>query len=333
MRPALRDRLVLPILLPIGIVAMIALILYGFSRILLSVTPTAAWVTAFAVALGIVVTASIAAGRKQVRLSTIGAMLGVTAGIAMLAGGVALAVVGGEEEAPGGGQKPVVTLAAFNIAFEPTSLQVPAGTAFTLRFNNKDAQTQHNVEIFDNKDFGGQPLFAGDIVTGVRTVNYAVGALPAGDYFFRCIVHANMTGEMQAAEAPPGGGGPGGGGGGEPGGGGGVTVVAQNIAFDTNEIDLPADTPSTITFDNKDAGTPHNIAIYNDSSLSQNLFTGEIVTGPATAQYQVPALSAGEYYFHCDVHPNMSGSVVVGGGGGGGGGPPPTGGSGATGST
>jgi plastocyanin len=105
-------------------------------------------------------------------------------------------------------------------------------------------------------------------------------------------------------------------------------VKAQNLAFDTSEIDLPADAPSTITFDNADAGIQHNIAIYNDSSLSENLFTGDIVTGPATAEYQVPALSAGEYYFHCDVHPNMSGSVVVGGGGGGGG--PPTGGTGSS---
>jgi plastocyanin len=324
-RPALRDRLVLPILLPIGIVVVIAGILYGFSRILLSITPTAAWITAGVVATGILVTASIAAGRKQVRISTIGAMLGAIAGVAMLAGGVALAVVGGETEGPGGEQKPVVALAAFNIAFEPTSLDVPAGQAFTLRFNNRDANTQHNVEIFQEKDFSGQPLFAGDLVTGVRTVNYAVDALQAGTYYFRCIVHANMTGEMQAAETggSPGGGGPGGGG---P-GGGGVTVVAQNIAFDTAQIDLPADAPTTITFDNRDAGVPHNIAIYNDSSLAENLFTGDIVTGPATAEYQVPALPAGEYYFHCDVHPNMSGSVVVGGGGGGG---PPTGGTGSS---
>jgi plastocyanin len=323
-RPALRDRLVLPILLPIGIVVVIAGILYGFSRILLSITPTSAWITAIIVAAGILVTASVAAGRKQVRLSTIGAMLGVTAGIAMLAGGVALAVTGGETEGEGGQEKPVVALAAFNIAFEPTSLNVPADQAFTLRFNNRDAQTQHNVEIFDTKDFSGQPLFAGDLVTGVRTVNYAVDALQAGTYYFHCIVHPNMTGEMQAAQAP------GGGGGGEPGGGGGgVTVEAQNLAFNTSEIDLPPDAPSTITFDNRDAGVPHNIAIYNDSSLSQVLFTGDIVTGPATAEYQVPALDAGEYYFHCDVHPNMSGSVVVGGGGGGGGGPP-TGGTGSS---
>jgi plastocyanin len=327
-RPALRDRLVLPILLPIGIVVVIAGILYGFSRILLSITPTAAWITATVVAVGILVAASVAAGRKQVRLSTIGAMVGVTAGVAMLAGGVALAVVGGETEGEGGEQKPVVALAAFNIAFEPTSLDVPAGEAFTLRFNNRDAQVQHNVEIFQNKDFGGQPLFAGDLVTGVRTVNYAVDPLQAGTYYFRCIVHANMTGEMQAAETG-GGGEPGGGpgGGGPP--GGGVTVQAQNLAFNTSEIDLPANAPTTITFENADAGVPHNIAIYNDSSLSENLFTGDIVTGPATAEYQVPALDAGEYYFHCDVHPNMSGSVVVGGGAGGGGGPP-TGGTGSS---
>jgi len=105
-------------------------------------------------------------------------------------------------------------------------------------------------------------------------------------------------------------------------------VTAQNIAFSPTELSLPAGQASTITFDNADAGVPHNIAIYNDSSLSQNLFTGEIITGPTTAEYHVPALDAGEYYFHCDVHPNMSGSVVVGGGGGGGG--PPTGGTGAS---
>ena len=82
-------------------------------------------------------------------------MLGVTAGVAMLAGGIALAVTGGAEEEPGGGERPVVALAAVNIAFEPTSLTIPAGEAFTLRFHNQDAGTQHNVEIFDDPEFGG----------------------------------------------------------------------------------------------------------------------------------------------------------------------------------
>ena len=209
MRPVLRDRLVMPILLPLGILAVIAAVLFGFSRILLSLTPTAATVTAIVVASGVVITAAVAAGRKQVRLSTLGAMLGVTAGVAMLAGGVALAVVGGSEEEAGGGEKPVVTLAAANIAFEPTSLTVPAGEAFTLQFHNQDANTQHNVQIFDDPKFAGTPLFSGALVTGVRQTDYEVDPLEAGAYFFHCEVHPTMTGEMQAVPSGGGGGGTG----------------------------------------------------------------------------------------------------------------------------
>ena len=320
MRPALRDRLVMPFLLPLGILAVIAAVLFGLSRIFLSLTPTAATVTAIVVATGVVVTASVAAGRKQVRLSTLGAMLGVTAGVAMLAGGVALAVVGGSEEEAGGGEKPVVTLAAANIAFEPTSLTVPAGEAFTLQFHNEDANTQHNVQIFDDPEFGGTPLFSGALITGVRQTDYEVDPFEAGAYFFRCEVHPTMTGKMQAVPSGPGG--PGGTGPGGP-GGGGVTVAAQNVAFDTSTIRLEP-VPTTITFENRDAGVQHNIAIYSDSSLADELFNGELVTGPTTVDYAVPALPPGEHYFECNVHPNMNGSVVVSdAGGGGGGGPPP----------
>ena len=79
-----------------------------------------------------------------------------------------------------------------------------------------------------------------------------------------------MTGTMTAA--------PGGGGGGEE----GVTVVAADLEFDTDTIELPADTPTTITFDNQEAGIPHNIAIYADDSLAEELFKGELVTGPVS---------------------------------------------------
>jgi plastocyanin len=117
----------------------------------------------------------------------------------------------------------------------------------------------------------------------------------------------------------------GGGGGGppppspSPGGGGGAggtanpsTITAQGLAFSTAEIALPPDAPSTIHFENKDAGVSHDIAIYTDSSLSTNLFRGQIITGPASIDYSIPALKPGTYYFHCDVHPTMHGSVTVG---------------------
>ena len=309
MKPQTRDRILLPIVFPIAILLVIIGALFGFSRILLNVTATSATVVALIVAVGIVITAAVAAGRPMVRGSTVAAMAGVVAGVAMLSGGVALAVLAGGE---GGGEEPVgpsgggvVTLAAQNIAFDPNQLSVPAGQPFTLAFTNNDPGVQHNVDIFEKEDFSGDPLFEGDLVTGVAEADYEVPALDAGAYFFRCIVHPTMTGTIDAAE-----------GGGASGAGGGVTVVAQNISFDTNEIDLPPDAPSTITFDNQDPGVQHNIAIYEDESLSKSLFQGDLVTGPGQADYDVPPLSAGEYYFHCDVHPNMNGTVVVGGDGG-----------------
>jgi plastocyanin len=321
MRPDLRDRVVLPILLPLGIILFLVALLWGFSRLLLGVTATAATVTATVVALGILVISAVAANRHTIRSSTIGAAFGATAGLAMLTGGIALAVVGsGEAEEPGenGVHGATVELVAANIAFEPTTLSAPADTPFTIEFDNRDS-AQHNVEIFDNPERTGTPLFEGEIITGPATVAYRVDPLAEGTYFFLCVVHPQMTGEIEAAPGAPGGepGGPGEGtGGGAPGGGapGGAepaTVVAQGIAFDTDTISLPADQRSTLTFDNRDT-VPHNIAIYTDNSLSEALFQGEIVTGPTTAQYEIPPSPAGEYYFQCDVHPTMNGTVTVG---------------------
>jgi plastocyanin len=99
-----------------------------------------------------------------------------------------------------------------------------------------------------------------------------------------------------------------------PGGGGGadkgITVVAQGVAFDTDNLALTAGKESPITFSNEDT-VEHNIAIYEDEAATKNLFKGEIVPPGGTGEYSVPALDKGEYYFHCDIHPSMSGSVTV----------------------
>lgn len=323
MKPTTRDRLVLPILLPIGILAVVALVLWGFSRVLLGAHGNPATAVAVVVAASILVIGAIAASRPQVRGSTIGAMVAATAGVAMLAGGIALAIVGGEEEGGenGGPGGTVVDLVAANIAFDPTSLSVPAAEPFTIAFDNRDGGVQHNVAIFGNEDRSGTALFEGELVTGAATADYRVDPLDAGTYFFVCEVHPNMTGQIEAVE--------GGGGGGDGGGGGGVTVAALNVTFDTDTIELPADAPATITFDNQDPGVQHNISIYSDADLGETLFQGDLITGPDTIEYAVPALPAGEDYFQCDVHPNMNGTVVVDGGGGG----PPGGATGATGTT
>jgi plastocyanin len=214
-----------------------------------------------------------------------------------------------------------LTLVAQGIAFDTNCIEIPAGQKVTIHFDNKDSGTPHNLAVYPSADQTTDPLFRGDPVTGPDTVDYEVGPLDAGDVYFQCDIHPTMNGTFRVVAARGGGGGSNGGGGGNGGsnGGGGTTpttVTAQNIAFDTDEIDLVAGQAAKLTFDNEDAGTPHNIAIYpseSDISADSALFQGDLVTGPAKQVYDIPALKAGTYYFHCDVHPTMNGSVVVSG--------------------
>jgi plastocyanin/mono/diheme cytochrome c family protein len=99
------------------------------------------------------------------------------------------------------------------------------------------------------------------------------------------------------------------------GGSGGQTVVikisAQGIAFDTDTLEVPADTPFQIEFANNDAGIPHNVAIHEGSPTGPAVWTGEIFNGVETRTYDVPALPAGTYGFVCTVHPNMTGALTA----------------------
>ena len=63
----------------------------------------------------------------------------------------------------------------------------------------------------------------------------------------------------------------------------------------------------SLTLDNKDSA-PHNVAIFTDSSASTPVSIGEIVSSTKTTQ-QVPALAAASYFFRCDVHKEMTGTI------------------------
>jgi plastocyanin len=93
---------------------------------------------------------------------------------------------------------------------------------------------------------------------------------------------------------------------------GGLSVTAENIKFTVTTLTAPADKPFTITFDNKDQGTPHDIDIADGSGTK--VFDGKEFPGPAVKPYDVPALKAGTYKFFCSIHPAlMSGELTVGG--------------------
>ena len=87
-------------------------------------------------------------------------------------------------------------------------------------------------------------------------------------------------------------------------------VVAAPRKFTTAEVTVPAGKPFQLTFDNRE-GPPHNVAIYTDASAGQVVYQGEIFGGPAVKVYDLPALDAGTYFFRCDVHPDMTGTLVA----------------------
>lgn len=86
-------------------------------------------------------------------------------------------------------------------------------------------------------------------------------------------------------------------------------VVAKNNLFSPAEVKVTAEKAFTLRLDNQDSA-PHNVAIFTDSSAATSISIGEIVSSKAVDQ-QVPALAAGTYFFRCDVHKEMTGSIVA----------------------
>ena len=306
-----RESLLLPIAIPLGALVVILLVLFGFSRVLLSLKPAAATATALVAAVGVMGVAAFVASRRRVSDGAIAGFVGATAGIAMLAGGIAIAVIGPpEKEVPPFPAQIAAPEGAIQKGFSTDVLEVEPGKPIALTFDNEDPGVGHNIQIFDGPDANAPSLFDGAPVTGPGKEVYDVPPLQAGEYFFHCRLHPNtaMEGTVKVEE-----------------GAGGVRIVAKDLAFDTDRIELDAGHPTPLTFVNQDTA-PHNLAIFETEDATDNaLFDFEPVPGPNTQQFQIPPIPPGEYFFHCEVHPTMKGTVVVKGGGkgegGGGGGP------------
>lgn len=90
-----------------------------------------------------------------------------------------------------------------------------------------------------------------------------------------------------------------------------MTIVAQGIAFVPDQLGAPAGSALAITFDNRDAGVPHNLALFGDAGFSTKLAETEVASGPVIQRLAVPGLVPGEYRFTCIVHPTMTTTMVV----------------------
>ncbi len=80
-------------------------------------------------------------------------------------------------------------MTAKNITFDTKTITVPAGSTVVMTFIKNDAGIPHNFALYTDSSATTR-IFAGDFVTGVKTVTYKFTAPSApGYYFFRCDVH------------------------------------------------------------------------------------------------------------------------------------------------
>jgi hypothetical protein len=90
-------------------------------------------------------------------------------------------------------------------------------------------------------------------------------------------------------------------------------LVAKEIAYSTLSLEVAADQPFSIFFDNQDPpGVVHDVDIraVDKTTVIQN---EEVVNGGESATYNYDALPAGEYVFICSIHPipQMTGTLIV----------------------
>jgi plastocyanin len=94
-------------------------------------------------------------------------------------------------------------------------------------------------------------------------------------------------------------------------GGGGLALTAEGLQFDTADLTVPAEEAFTVAVQNNDS-VVHNFSIYDGKDANgEQLFKGQDVSPGGSVDEDVDAIPKGSYYFQCDYHPTMNGSVTA----------------------
>jgi len=91
----------------------------------------------------------------------------------------------------------MIDLAAQNIAFDKSTITVPANVMVMINFDNRDKGVPHNFAVYETPA-AQEMIFSGQIITGPKRITYSFMAPKTpGNYFFRCDVHPRtMTGTL-----------------------------------------------------------------------------------------------------------------------------------------
>ncbi|HET6744906.1 MAG TPA: cupredoxin domain-containing protein [Candidatus Limnocylindria bacterium] len=89
-----------------------------------------------------------------------------------------------------------------------------------------------------------------------------------------------------------------------------IDLSAQDLQFSAPCMVAIAGEAFTIHFTNNDT-QPHNVAAYADSSKANEFMRGEVISEGDSVDSEVEALDEGTYYFDCQIHPEMNGTLYV----------------------
>ncbi len=209
MKPDVRDRLVLPLLIPLGILLVIAAIAGIFGMILFFNPITVSLTIATVVAGGILAAFALATSARPDELNGLKrAAIGFMVVGPLLVGGlVATNVIQTDAEKVAEREchfcipEGAVRIVARGIEFDLDSLEIPSEDA-KIFFINEDSGIDHNVAIYESEEAENE-IFVGEIFPGVESILYEVGDILPGEYFFRCDVHpTTMVGTAFVVREP-----------------------------------------------------------------------------------------------------------------------------------
>jgi plastocyanin len=249
-----------------------------------------------------------------------------TAGGASSSGGGGASTTGGASQSaalPAGATAITILSGASvqgNPGFQPAESKVPLGSKVV--WQNKDttvhtatsgsgASDPNSGKVFDTK-----MINAGSNSDPIEIKNAKVGDVLA----YYCQIHPYMTGKISvtAASASQGSAAssPASGAGGSAAASGPSLTIPQGASVQGNPSYQPATLSikkgDTIQVQNKDT-TPHTVTsgkTLEDPNKGKD-FDTSIIAPSASAQISTASLKAGEFPFHCDLHPYMTGTLKV----------------------
>jgi plastocyanin len=293
------NRVLLPLLVPLGAMAIIAVVVLNISRLLLALEEESGPHTVTAVA--IIVASGILFGfawfsskGDEARSSSSLALMSVAGIMVLIAGffGAEFIHEGEQEEAAKKKEEatqnaPNLVVDAFDLGFREKELKTGPGKQRIQEINT--GATAHTLVI--EGVTSGRKLS----VPGNGSKDTAEFDLPAGTFTYYCDIaghrQAGMEGKLivDAATPIPGGGGGGGGGGGTP-----IEIDGADLSFAPKEVTAPAG-PVSITL--KNIGKIHHTLVIDGAADFKKL---EADPGQAPSETWKDA-KPGEYVLYCDV--------------------------------